>query len=564
MPNSINELIKNAEIQVRENAALLQQLQEKMVMMAAIVESTDEAIISKTLDGIIKSWNPGSEKMYGYTALEAIGQNIDLIIPEQYIAQKNKVSQQIRSNQTIHFDTIRKNKNGEQFDVSITETPMHDFSGAVTGTSSIARNISEQKNLQRKLTDLNINLEESSEHFYAIFDFNPMPMLMSMYDTGKIQNVNKSFLQLFGYSKEEVIGKTAVELNIYDADTLEEIIEVLQEHSHIKNIEVAKKDGEQIWVIPTAQLIKLNETAYILASFQDVSESKRAEQIVKEKTIQLEQQNAELNRLNTKLQRQIKEKEMVTNELKNTNLDVKELHNLADHKESILAVLSHDLRSPLNGIIGMADYLKNDFEEMDRGEVRHIISLLDESAKRELTMLDNLLEWARIKYASDAFRPENIMLAQYVQQAIDTLFDTALMYDINIVNQIEAHTTVYADKKMLQSILQNVLSNAVNYSEPQGEIFISAMSNGEKIMIEVKGHNMQLSKTVINKLFSPDIKPLAEAKKGNSGAGIGLLLVRGFLEKNNGSLWIESSKGRGSSFYFTLPLNKPLVNTENK
>jgi len=237
---------------------------------------------------------------------------------------------------------------------------------------------------------------------------------------------------------------------------------------------------------------------------------------------------------------------------------VRQLEELNTHKESVLAILSHDLRSPLSAIIGTAKYLKDNFHKMKSDVVQEMLDLLYKSSTDELDMLDYLVEWARIKYASDAFSPTKIKLIEYIDKVFETLNETATINTINLHHEIEENTTVFADGKMLISIIQNIVSNAIKHTEKDGTITVSAKSKDDKIIVQVKDTGIGMSKEIMEKLFTPQMKTLSETRKKNKGAGIGLLLVRGFLEKNGGEIWVESIEGEGSSFYFTLPIDKPL------
>lgn len=236
---------------------------------------------------------------------------------------------------------------------------------------------------------------------------------------------------------------------------------------------------------------------------------------------------------------------------------LKDLEDLNTHKESVLAILSHDLRSPLAGIIGMADHLKNNFDKTDPTEAKEMLNLMHKSAKDELNMLDSLVEWARIKYASDAIAPSPIALSPFVETVFNALKETAQAKEIALSNQITENTSVYADKKMLRSILQNLLSNALQHSSSKGTITFSAEAKENKLVIAVKDTGNGMSKEILDKLFTPQLNTLLKARENNKGAGIGLLLVHGFLERSGEKIWVESTEGVGSTFYFTLPLDKP-------
>ena len=237
---------------------------------------------------------------------------------------------------------------------------------------------------------------------------------------------------------------------------------------------------------------------------------------------------------------------------------MRELEELNTHKESVLAILSHDLRSPLASIIGIAEYLKEDFHKMKPEDVQEMLDMLYKSSTDELGMLDYLVEWARIKYASEAFSPTKLKLTEYINKVFETLNETASINTINLHHEIEADTSVFADGKMLISIIQNIVSNAIKHSEKGGTITVSANRKDDKIIVQIKDTGVGMSEEIMKKLFTPQMKTLSETRKKNKGAGIGLLLVKGFLEKNGGEIWVESIEGKGSSFYFTLPIEKAL------
>lgn len=236
---------------------------------------------------------------------------------------------------------------------------------------------------------------------------------------------------------------------------------------------------------------------------------------------------------------------------------VKELEDLNTHKESVMAILSHDLRSPLANIIGTAKYLKDNFLKMKPELVQEMLNLLYKSSTSELEMLDYLVEWARIKYASDTFSPTNIKLKDYIEKVFESHSETASINSIKMHHEVDTDTSVFADGKMLTSIFQNIISNALKHTEKGGTITVSAQNKENRVVIEVKDTGIGMPKEMIEKLFTPQMKTLSETRLKNKGAGIGLLLVKGFLEKNDGEIWVESSEGQGSTFYFTLLVNPP-------
>ncbi len=241
---------------------------------------------------------------------------------------------------------------------------------------------------------------------------------------------------------------------------------------------------------------------------------------------------------------------------------IADLEELNTHKESVLAILSHDLRSPLAGIIGTVDYLRNNFTTMKPENLQEMLELVYTSANDELNMLDNLVEWARIKYAAEVFSPSIIELVRCIESVYVTLGDTAKLKSIKLLHKIQEKTLVFADEKMLLSILQNIVSNSIKHSSEDGKIIISSKCKDNNIIVEVKDTGIGMSKEIQEKLFTPEYNSLIKERNHDKGAGIGLLLVKGFLEKNGGKIWVESIENVGSSFYFTLPITEKSIATD--
>jgi two-component system CheB/CheR fusion protein len=332
-------------------------------------------------------------------------------------------------------------------------------------------------------------------------------------------------VSIFGYETEEVIGEN-FEIIFTEEDKSngipkEEIDLAVKEGKAVDNRWHICKDGSKFYAYGLVfPLIGLDgEMIGYVKILRDLTERRKSEEAVKK--------------------------------------HVKELEELNNHKDSILAILSHDLRSPLSGIIGITEYLKSDFAKMQRSELEDMIDLLNKEATNELEMLDYLLEWARIKYASEAFTPKKVELVQYVKKVFETLNEVAEIAAINLHNEIEENTTVFADEKMLLSVIQNIVSNAIRHSIKGGKITVTAKKKEDKIIIQIKDTGIGMSKEIQEKLFTPQRNSLTKMSKEKKGSGIGLLLVKGFLDTNGGEIWVESKEGKGSSFYFTLPKEQP-------
>ena len=233
---------------------------------------------------------------------------------------------------------------------------------------------------------------------------------------------------------------------------------------------------------------------------------------------------------------------------------LKELEELNIHKEKTLSVLSHDLRSPLTSMLASTTFLKSKFESLKPADALQMLDILHISTKNMLGMLNNLVEWARIKYAAEIFTPEVLNLRNYVFQVTENMHENAALKEIEVKNDIHSKIAVYADRKMLSSIIHNIVSNAIKYTPISGKITIDAKIVKNKVVVEVKDTGIGMTAEVLEKLLSSEIHAPKTSITNEDGAGIGLLLVKGFLEKNGGKISVKSQLGKGTSFYFSLPI----------
>ena len=215
-------------------------------------------------------------------------------------------------------------------------------------------------------------------------------------------------------------------------------------------------------------------------------------------------------------------------------------------------------------MLASTTFLKSKFESLKPADALQMLDILHISTKNMLGMLNNLVEWARIKYAAEIFTPEVLNLRNYVFQVTENMHENAALKEIEVKNDIHSKIAVYADRKMLSSIIHNIVSNAIKYTPISGKITIDAKIVKNKVIVEVKDTGIGMTAEVLEKLLSSEIHAPKTSITNEDGAGIGLLLVKGFLEKNGGKISVKSKLGKGTSFYFTLPIPTDiLINAQN-
>lgn len=247
--------------------------------LAAIVDSSDDAIIGKTLEGVITSWNSGAEQLYGYSVEEVIGQPISLLIPSDRQDELPEILARLKRGESIkHFETERQRKDGTRLFVSLTISPIKNVLGQIMGASTIARDITERKRAEEAL-------RTSEEKFSILFEKSALAIVLSTLPDGLIMNVNEAFERIFGYTKQEAHGKTTLELGINpDAEGRVRSLAALKEYGFVRDLEVMLRvrSGELRLMSVNIDFINIGGQKHIFNMIQDITDRKRAEEALRQ------------------------------------------------------------------------------------------------------------------------------------------------------------------------------------------------------------------------------------------------------------------------------------------
>lgn len=248
--------------------------------------------------------------------------------------------------------------------------------------------------------------------------------------------------------------------------------------------------------------------------------------------------------LELKVKEQTLEITQTNNELQKTNAE----------KDKFLSIIAHDLRSPFSGFIGLTEQLADDLSGFTTAEIQKIAESLKVSATNIYGLLENLLDWAKMKQGRLPFNPERIQLSSIVNECITSLRDPARIKKIEISVKINDDIYGVADINMLQVIIRNLVSNSVKFTHENGKISISAIPTPDNyIEISVSDTGIGMSQAFINKIFLIEEKTNRRGTAGEQSTGLGLILCKEFVEKHSGKIRVESEEGKGSVFYFTIP-----------
>ncbi|MBX3042875.1 MAG: tetratricopeptide repeat-containing sensor histidine kinase [Candidatus Kapabacteria bacterium] len=236
------------------------------------------------------------------------------------------------------------------------------------------------------------------------------------------------------------------------------------------------------------------------------------------------------------------------------------LEQINSEKDKFFSIIAHDLRNPFMAFLGLTKILSNNFMQLTPNEIKEYTNNLFDSAENLHKLLENLLEWSRIQRGIIKFNPEYCILSFIVQQNIEIQTEFARQKGVKLINHIPAKLNVFCDISMINTVLRNLISNAIKFTNTGGKIEIAANTdkNNEYATIFVKDSGVGMDSETIDKLFRIDQNVTNDGTSGEKGTGLGLILCKEFIEKHGADIWVESILGEGSTFLFTLPAKQKI------
>ncbi|MFZ4522957.1 MAG: hybrid sensor histidine kinase/response regulator [Bacteroidales bacterium] len=223
-------------------------------------------------------------------------------------------------------------------------------------------------------------------------------------------------------------------------------------------------------------------------------------------------------------------------------------------KDKFFSIIAHDLRNPFNAVIGFSNLLRENINEFDLSEISEYIGYINDSAINAYTLLGNLLDWARSQTNSITFQPKAINVSEIIDSTLVILSGEATKKNIQVSSKVPSGSLVMADANMVSAIVRNLVSNAIKFTRPGGNITIYSVLNNGYQDFTVEDNGIGIPEKEMEKLFRIDTKVYTKGTADESGTGLGLILCKEFIEKNSGSIRVESKPGQGSRFIFTLPV----------
>ncbi|HRG74409.1 MAG TPA: PAS domain-containing sensor histidine kinase, partial [Leptospiraceae bacterium] len=359
------------------------------------------------------------------------------------------------------------------------------------------------------------------------------PSILYIYDIIEQCNIftNEGIERILGYSRNEIqnFGSQVLSLLMHPEDYSAYLEKIFPFYKDTKDNEqivhqyrLKSKDGSWHWIESTEIIYKRlsdGSVKQVLGAANDISERKQVEDTM----------------------------------LKH----VQELENLNNTKDKFFNIIAHDLRNPFIGITGISEILEAELTRDNNersAEFLKYTQMIQTSAKSAFTLLENLMEWAKAQTGDIVVKSKNISLDYILSYTIPIISGNAFKKNITIQKALAATDRIYADESLVSTILRNLLTNAIKFSNPGGKIIVSAESKGDFLEISVNDSGVGIETKNLEKIFRIDSKFSKLGTDKEKGTGLGLILCKEFVEMQGGKIWVTSEVGVGSTFTFSLPL----------
>ena len=495
------------------------QAEERQAKLAAIVESSDDAIISKDLNGIITTWNTGAERIFGYVAREVIGQSVTILVPPDRVDEVRGILERIRRGERVHhFETVRRRKDGTLLDISLTVSPIIDESGNVVGASKVARDISERKRAEEEL-------RATEARFRTLVESAADGFMLHAADATVI-DVNRQACENLGYSREELIGMKPADFDAaLDPEALQRVSERIGA-GDIVTVETRhrRKDGTVFPVELRLRQVLQGGRRYTISLARDITERKRVEE-ERERLYRLEAELARVARLTT----------------------------LGELTTSI----AHEVGQPLGAMVASAGacarWLAADPPAM--AEARATLDNIVADGKRAREVI------ARIRALTKRQEPrkDRLDINQKIMEVLALTEHELRSHDIVLRTELDRTLPrVDGDRVQLQQVLLNLIVNAVEamsavHDRSRELTIVSRQDGSNAVLVEVRDSGNGLDAQRAEQVFEAFYTTKAE------GIGIGLSISRSIIEAHGGRLWASANAPHGAVFRFSLPVTEEAV-----
>jgi PAS domain S-box-containing protein len=573
---------RDASAEVARQHTILRRAELQQAELAAIVTSSDDAIVAKDLNSIVTSWNRGAERLYGYSAAEMIGQPITKIIPADRLAEEDAVLARIRAGQRVDaFDTVRMRKDGMPIEVSVAVSPIRDSAGVIVGASKIARDNSERIRADRMREELMARERLAREEVTAARD-----RLAFLADVSAVLTSSLDYAETLDRAVHLALPRLGDYSTVLVHDEHSQLRYVASGHVVPEREPILRELASKLAESPTrAGITTFAET--IMRSGKTLVVSHAA---LSQAVDRIRAADPEIVRMGLELgpyayvgvplhvrgrvvgvmsfgttdresrreftDRHVAEIEefarRVSLAVENARL-FRQADDLNRLKDEFLATLSHELRTPLAAVLGWTRMLRTG--QLDSNKAAHAMEAIERSAEAQAKIVDDILDVARGMAGNLQLDVKRFELATVVQRSVEAIAPSATAKRIRVEVTAPEPVAVVGDAGRLQQVIWNLLSNAVKFTPPGGRVAIAVAGRDDNAVVEVVDTGMGIPKDFLPFVFDKFRQGDGSGSRVHGGLGLGLAIARHLVELHGGSIEARSDgEGAGASFVVTLPM----------
>jgi len=385
---------------------------------------------------------------------------------------------------------------------------------------------------------------------------------------GRTTFANPATIRMIGWRPQEIIGQPQHDvLHHTKADGSHYPREECPIYAVLKDGETRRVDNEVFWrkdgsSFPVeyviTPIIEGGAITGAVVAFRDITNRVRQEEQLRRSHEEIARRVNELNEANARLEDQAASMIKLAEETALLNERLKEEVAV---KNRFFSIISHDLKSPFNALLGMTEIMAQTADRMSREKLVEYATDVNEAGSKVFELLHNLLDWSRLQMGGVDFEPEAFALNEVAQASIDLLMPMASEKGVALSNKV-TDATAYADTKMVNTVVRNLVTNALKFTPTDGSVVVTSQTNGEIVQVTISDTGVGIPQETAASLFAIDRKTTTPETAGELGTGLGLPLCRELVEMNGGKIWVDTTQGEGSRFHFTLPIAAQNISTE--
>ena len=518
-------------------------LEQRQAMLVAIIDNSEDAIISKDLNSRVTSWNKAAERMFGYSEKEIVGQLINILIPPERFSEEEMIISQMRKGIPVeHYETIRVTKTGKEIHISLTVSPIRNSKGVVIGASKIARDITRQKEHEQRLElintmgkaivselDINVILQNVTDTTtklsgaaFGAFFYNKTDSKGESYMLFTLCGAPREAFEKFGMPRN-----TAVFNHTFGGHGVVRSDDITKDPRYGKNAPHNGMPKGHLPVISYLAVPVISKTGVVIGGLFFGHPKSGMFTSEHENLVATVASQAAIALDNAML--------------------YEEINSLNNKKDEFISFASHELKTPLTTLKGYLQLAAK--KEVSPGEY---LPKINKQVERLEGIVADLLDISKIHAGKLDLNFKRTSLLELLKESIDSVNDTR--YKI-VLDSPSEDFIVSVDSQKIMQVIINLLTNAIKFSSPGTTIYITAIRIGDQVKISVADQGVGIPQQHLDKIFNQFYR-VSSISKTTKGMGLGLFISKEIIEGHLGKIWAESEEGKGSTFHVQFPVER--------